>query len=128
MQQYLVKSVSGVMPEYNVSNDDIYLKKDGNVINVYSARPIKSKDYTSTAVIAPDQILGPLDETSVNVGYNQDFGIKGKTSALKGAKQGKTEDSFTVGDKVMTKSELLKLGYTEAQIQQAVKLGTIKTK
>jgi Holliday junction resolvasome RuvABC DNA-binding subunit len=62
------------------------------------------------------------------VGYNQDFGIKGKTSALKEAKKGKTEDSFTVGDKVMTKSELLKLGYTEAQIQQAVKLGTIKTK
>ena len=44
------------------------------------------------------------------------------------AKQVKTGESFTVGDKVMTKSELLKLGYTEAQIQQAVKLGTIKTK
>lgn len=87
-QQFLVKSVSGVLPTYNISSDDVYLKKDGDVINMYTARQLNSKDFRSTATLPPDQLIGPLDEVNVNVSANTDLGTKVKQNVVSGGKPG----------------------------------------
>ena len=126
-QKILVDDVVGAFPGFDVTASDLYVKNDNGVVNVYAKYPIKSKNVLNEILVEPDQLIGPLDEIGTNITATKPLGTKGVNAVPSTAKQVKTGESFIVGDKVMTKSELLKLGYTEAQIKQAVKIGTIKT-
>jgi len=54
---------------------------------------------------------------------------KGEKSAIGGgnaAPKTETKKSYSVGGKSYSHDALIKMGYTEDEIQQAIKLGTIK--
>lgn len=83
------------------------------------------------------KILSPEAFNSQIVQSAPDITFKGGENVYSSIPTGETQPtskkvgkdaSFIVGDKVMTKSELLKLGYTESNIQDALKLNTIKVK
>lgn len=127
-QKILVDDVIGAFPGFDVTASDLYVKSDNGVVNVYAKYPIKSKNVLNEVLVEPNQLIGPLDEISTNITATKPLGAKSVNLVPGSTKPSKGVESFTVGNKVMTKSELIKLGYTEAQIQEAIKLGTIKSK
>lgn len=94
------------------TQDDVTLKrKDKNTIGVY--------EYPS------GKFLTDVAKMDVNVkGSGAVGGQKSKVEAAKKA----VGESYIIGGKTYTKSDLTKLGYTEEQIKQAISLGNIKTK
>jgi hypothetical protein len=102
-----------------------------------SSKPYKRPDGTITGVefSLTDEYGEPItrivksDDTNLKaklVGLYQD--ITGASSkAEKGLVSGKPKTvTYKVGDKSFTRLQLNKMGYTDAQIEQAIKLGTIK--
>jgi hypothetical protein len=93
-QEIIVKSVSGTKPEYNISNDDVYIKKENGVINVYSSKDIKSKSAYMPRTFPANTLIGPLDRTSVNLLGNSGLGTKVKNTIVSNAgAQGNTEEA-----------------------------------
>lgn len=103
----------------DLGQEDIILKKNPQgQIAVY-----KFNQKTKTM----GDMIAPITEIDLNVGAQPT--AAGKTQAIKQA--GKTEPksqekTYIAGGKKYTKSDLNKMGYTDDQIQQAIKLGTIK--
>jgi hypothetical protein len=78
--------------------------------------------YNSKKKLLGDMIV-PLNEQDVNL--EAQATAAGKTEiARKGEKS--DEKTYIAGGKKYTKSDLNKMGYTDDQIKEAIKLGTIK--
>lgn len=96
---------------YNQSN--LILNKDSNgVVQLY--------EYPSF------QPLAPLTEVDLNVKGNQPLGTKAKSAAVK--KSSQPSASYIINGKTYTMADLTKLGYTQDDINSAIKAGTVKPK
>jgi hypothetical protein len=71
-------------------------------------------------------MIAPITKLDLNVGAQPT--ASGKTQAIKeaGSEPELQEKPYIAGGKKYTKSDLNKMGYTDDQIKQAIKLGTIK--
>lgn len=110
----------------NLTNADFYLDKSADgTINLWRKTDNIKKDY----------IVAPIDPLSLNVPANIEVlktqSNKGKVEAMKKvdlsiSNKTSPDQKFNIKGKSYTKADLNKLGYTDEQISQAQKAGTIK--
>lgn len=110
----------------------------GGKFTYESVKPYARPDGTITGVefILKDEYGEPVtrilkpDASNLKaqlVGLYQDIaGSSTKAEKSLAAEPAKKSDMYNVGGKSYSKSDLNKMGYTDAQIEQAIKLGTIK--
>ena len=100
----------------NLGNDEIVLNKMPNgEIGVYDF------DQKTKTV---GELIAPLEKTGVNIKAQP--GAKGKNAVINQANNNQSSRTYNVNGTKMSHQDLLNKGYSEAQIQQAIKLGTIK--
>ena len=103
-----------------VGQGDVYVKKESDgTIGVYTGRDLKDEDGN---VVRPiNNKIGTLTSTGTNIEANKPLGAKAKKAAVQNKK-------YIVGGKEYSMDDLLGMGYTKDQIDQAIKSGTVKTK
>lgn len=103
-----------------VGQGDIYVKKEPDGTNaVYTGRDFKDDDDNIVRRI--NSKIGTLTSTGTNIEANKPLGAKAKKAAVQTKK-------YIVGGKEYSMDDLLGMGYTQAQIESAIKSGTVKTK
>lgn len=106
-----VKKLKGKSADEDLGQDKIVVAKDKNgKLGIYDFDPT-AKKYKIGGLIAP------LDKTSINIKAQPT--AKGKSGVV-------SEGNYNISGKEYSHKQLLDLGYTDAQIEQAIKLGTIK--
>jgi hypothetical protein len=117
----LTKEEDGEEKKVPFSQKDIYIQKSGIGVGVYNA-------HTKKLIT----VLDPLS-TNVNVqpGIKEERAVVEQNRNTRGGVQstGNTsglKQSYSAGGKTFSLKQLRDMGYTDAQIQQAVKLGNLK--
>jgi len=106
-----VKKLKGKAADEDLGQDKIVVAKDKNgKLGIYDFDPT-AKKYKVGGLIAP------LDKTSINIKAQPT--AKGKAGVV-------AEGNYDISGKKYTHQQLLNMGYTDSQIEQAIKLGTIK--
>jgi hypothetical protein len=113
----MAKSALGMT---GVGQGDVYVKKENDgTIGVYTGKDILNDDNN---VVRPiNSKIGTLTSTGTNVAANKPLGQKAKAAAAK-------TKSYVIGGKNYSMDDLKKIGYTEDQVNQAIKAGTVKLK
>lgn len=103
-----------------VGQADVYVKKESDgTISLYTGRDLKDADGN---VVTPiNNKIGTLTSTGTNIEANKPLGAKAKKAAVQNKK-------YIINGKEYSMNDLLGMGYTQAEIDQAIKLGTVKTK
>ena len=103
-----------------VGQADVYVKKESDgTVGVYTGRDLKDEDGNIVRPI--NNKIGTLTSTGTNIEANKPLGAKAKKAAVQTKK-------YVVGGKEYSMDDLLGMGYTQAQIESAIKSGTVKTK
>lgn len=102
----------------NQSDIAIYKNPETNEVGIYTVGQDKN------GVTRIDKLIAPLSQFDVNSKVNT--GIKARQEVLR--KDSTPYNSYSINGKDYSHDELLKMGYKDDQIQQALQLGTIKHK
>lgn len=118
-QETIVKMVNAVAKRRDDEGNEFDYKQADLVVR-------KDKDGNYGIYSFPDNQLKITIDSGKGTGLvaNKDQGQKAKQKILKEEKP----QTYSINNKQYTKSDLIGMGYTEEQIQQAIKLGNIKLK
>lgn len=104
----------------SVGQGDVYVKKESDgTIGVYTGKNMVDEEGNVTRPI--NSKIGTLTRTGTNIEANKPLGTKAKKASVQSKK-------YVVGGKQYSLEDLLGMGYTQEQIDQAIKSGTVKTK
>lgn len=101
-------------------------RNDANHLNVDKLGVVKANNGTYRILDLENdgEVAGVFSRTGTNLGTNKTQKVQQKI--LK--EESRPYNSYSINGKSYTHDELLKMGYKDDQIQQALKLGTIKHK
>jgi hypothetical protein len=102
----------------NQSDITIYKNPNNGEVGVWTVKPDEK------GITRIDQFIAPLGQFDVNSTVNK--GASAQKQIIKN--EAKPYNSYSINGKDYTHDELLKMGYKDDQIQQALKIGTIKHK
>lgn len=106
--------------------DDVVIRPNGNYVGMYYQRNDDGtiKQANGSQVQRQDITPVELDHNTAKLGYAKAFGGEKGVEALSKFQQ--QSPTYTVGGKKYSNTDLKKMGYNDDQINQAIKLGTIK--
>jgi hypothetical protein len=105
-----------------VGQADIFIKKEADGTNaVYTYNALK--DVDGNVIRKANDRIGALTTTGVNLAANKGGGVKTKKAIIQQKPQ-----KYIVGGKEYSNEDLIGMGYTQAQIESAIKAGTVKIK
>jgi hypothetical protein len=113
------KSALGIT---TIGQGDIYVKKESDGTNgVYTSKDILNDN--NKVQRAKNSRIGTLTSTGINLSANKS--AKSQAAVIKDKPSGK---SYLIGGKNYSMNDLKGMGYTEDQVNQAIKAGTVKIK
>ena len=121
-QDVVLKMVKPALGGVSVGQADIYLKKEADGTNaVYTSKALMDDD--GNVVRKANDRIGALTTTGVNLAANKGGGVKAKKAIMQ-----QKSSKYVVGGKEYSMDDLKGMGYTEDQVNQAIKAGTVKLK
>lgn len=121
-QDVVLKMAKLALGGVSVGQADIYLKKEADGTNaVYTSKALMDDD--GNVVRKANDRIGPLTTTGVNLEANKGGGVKTKKAIMQ-----QKPSKYVVGGKEYSMDDLKGMGYTQVEIESAIKSGTVKTK